>query len=312
MEEQNKNIENQTSNKISKSKMGIIIGVIILCIALIAVVLIVVLGGSGNNTPATPEHTHTYDEWKTVKTATCTQEGTKERYCSCGEKQTSAITMSDHTYNEWVTVTESTCKQPGVKERTCSICTHKETGNLALSTNHTYGNLTTKIAATCDATGTKTRTCTVCSKVDTGIIEKTEHNVNSTTGKCSDCGAQISSPQINLTSTNIYEYLSFTATSENVVITDASSKFQHNESGSGSVRVTATKLKNVTFHDVVLVISLETSSTGWGTMSNREIIVPFDGNINSLFTIHAFNSTISANPTYRVKVQSVSGYVTFN
>lgn len=282
-----------------------------LCIIVLMFVCILTSCGSNNNDTLTT-HTHSYGEWETTKTATCTAEGAKERYCACGEKQTTTIPMAEHTYGEWGTVTESTCKQSGVKERICSICNYKETGNLALSTNHTYGDWTTKIAAKCDATGTKTRTCTVCSNVENGIIEKTEHNVNSTTGKCDDCGTQISNPQIDLTSTNIYEYLSFTAFSENVVITDASSKFEHNESGSGSVRVTATKLKNVTFHDVVLVISLETSSIGWGTMSNREIIVPFDGNINSLFTIHAFNSTVSANPTYRVTVQSVSGYVTFN
>ena len=29
-------------------------------------------------------HVHNFGEWKTTKIATCTKEGAKERYCSCG------------------------------------------------------------------------------------------------------------------------------------------------------------------------------------------------------------------------------------
>lgn len=294
--------------KKSTSKTAIIIGVVAVSVVA-AVALIIVLGGNGNKAS---DHTHSYDEWKTIEEATCTKEGTKERYCVCGEKQTTAISKAEHKYGEWATVTESTCKQAGVKKRNCTVCSHEESSSLALSTNHTYSSWVETTPAKCNSTGTKTRTCSVCNKSETATIEKTDHNVNSSTGKCNDCGAQISNPHIELTTTNIYEYLSFVATSENVIVTDASSQFVHNESGSGSVRVNAIKLKNVTFHDVVLVISLETSSKGWGTMMNREIIVPFDGNINSLFNIHAFASSLSKNPTYRVSVQSVTGYVTFN
>ena len=88
-----------SEQKKSTSKIALIIGSIVV-IAIIVVALIMVLGGNSNQTP---NHTHTYDEWKTVKDATCSQEGTKERYCSCGEKQTSSIAKSEHTYGEWLT-----------------------------------------------------------------------------------------------------------------------------------------------------------------------------------------------------------------
>ena len=37
------------------------------------------------------EHIHSFEEWFVVKNATQTEEGIKERYCSCGEKQTATI-----------------------------------------------------------------------------------------------------------------------------------------------------------------------------------------------------------------------------
>ena len=42
------------------------------------------------------KHTHNYGEWEITKSATCTAEGSKERYCSCGEKQTAEISSLEH------------------------------------------------------------------------------------------------------------------------------------------------------------------------------------------------------------------------
>ena len=44
------------------------------------------------------EHTHKYGEWAVVKEATETEEGSKERVCSCGEKETEAIAKLEHTH----------------------------------------------------------------------------------------------------------------------------------------------------------------------------------------------------------------------
>lgn len=47
---------------------------------------------------ASCSHVHNFDEWEAVKASTCTEEGTKERYCSCGEKQTTSIITKEHNY----------------------------------------------------------------------------------------------------------------------------------------------------------------------------------------------------------------------
>ena len=58
------------------------------------------------NTTVTEDagHTHSFDEWKIVKAATCTTEGVKERYCSCGEKQSGSVAIVNHSYSNGVCV----------------------------------------------------------------------------------------------------------------------------------------------------------------------------------------------------------------
>ena len=140
MEEQNnQNFENQESKvkedvrgtevkqkKIlpSKTKMAIIIGIAGVIVIAIAVVIIVLLGG--NNNTDSPTHTHTFGEWKTANNATCIIDGTQERYCDCGEKQTQSISAIGHQYGEWTTATVATCTENGKQERVCT-CGEKET-----------------------------------------------------------------------------------------------------------------------------------------------------------------------------------------
>jgi hypothetical protein len=127
--------------------------------------------------------------------------------------------MLAHTYGEWSIETASTCIQKGIKKRACTVCAQEESTEVELSA-HTYGEWTTTTAATCGAAGEKTRSCSVCGNEETGTIEKKSHSVNKTTGKCENCGAQIASPQIKLTTSNIYDYLSFNVNSEGVVVTE--------------------------------------------------------------------------------------------
>ena len=46
------------------------------------------------------KHTHEFGEWETIKSATCTENGEKVRYCDCGEKQSEAINATGHNFNE--------------------------------------------------------------------------------------------------------------------------------------------------------------------------------------------------------------------
>lgn len=64
-------------------------------------------------------HEHEFGEWSTITEATCTEEGLRERYCECEEKETEAIPLAEHTYGEWTVVTAATFTEEGMKECEC-------------------------------------------------------------------------------------------------------------------------------------------------------------------------------------------------
>ena len=81
---------------------------------------------------------HTWGKWETVKQATCTEDGKKERCCaSCTAKEYEIIPALNHSYGEWQTIKEPTCTEEGQKERICSRCSHSETETLSVIA-HTY------------------------------------------------------------------------------------------------------------------------------------------------------------------------------
>ena len=47
-------------------------------------------------------HMHKYGEWEIVIDATCETDGSKERYCSCGEKEEETIKKIEHTYDDGI------------------------------------------------------------------------------------------------------------------------------------------------------------------------------------------------------------------
>lgn len=103
----------------------------LLCVVVLLLTMVFVFascdnGDSTPNTPENPTHTHAYDGWEIQKAATCTTEGSKDRYCSCGEKQTASIPATGHSFGDWTTVKEASTTETGLKERACS-CGEKET-----------------------------------------------------------------------------------------------------------------------------------------------------------------------------------------
>ena len=134
------------------------------------------------------EHTHKYGEWVVVKEATITEEGSKERVCECGEKQTEKIEKLAHTheYGEWVVVKEATEAEEGSKERTCS-CGEKETEVIAkLEHVHAFGEWVVVKEATETEEGSKEREC-ACGEKETEVIEKLAHTHKFENGSCA-CG----------------------------------------------------------------------------------------------------------------------------
>lgn len=84
---------------------------------------------SDATTPSINAHAHDFDEWEIIKPASCSQEGSKERYCACGEKQTASISATGHNFGEWTIVKEATRTEKGCEERVCS-CGEKETRDI--------------------------------------------------------------------------------------------------------------------------------------------------------------------------------------
>lgn len=124
-------------------------------------------------TKAKEEHKHTWGEWTTTKEATCTTEGTKERTCVCGEKQTEVIPMTNHNWGEWETSKAATCTEDGLQVRHCTVCHTQATDTKVIKVaGHTWGDWKTTKEPTSKTEGMKERACKVCGAKETQAIAK--------------------------------------------------------------------------------------------------------------------------------------------
>ena len=146
------------------TKIAIIAASAVAVVGIGAVALVGILGGGKS-------HNHSFGEWATAKEATCETNGVKERFCSCGEKQTEDIFANGHSFGEWTVVENATCGSEGSEKRECS-CGEKETRSIEKHKSHDNIIIDTKIEATCKDTGlTEGKHCTVCNEI---IIPQTE------------------------------------------------------------------------------------------------------------------------------------------
>jgi len=128
--------------------------------------------GNQGDKPDEP-HVHAFGEWSVLKEATCTEAGTKEATCECGEKKTETIPAKGHTFGEWSVLKEATCTEAGTKEAACE-CGEKKTETIP-AMGHTAGEWTTVTEATCTEAGSKKAVCTVCGAEETEIIPAKGH-----------------------------------------------------------------------------------------------------------------------------------------
>lgn len=85
---------------------------------------------SSGSSSSTPSHSHSYSS-KTVK-ATCTSDGYTVHTCSCGASYTDNYTSATgHKWSEWKTVKKATTSSEGRKQRTCSSCGKTESKTIA-------------------------------------------------------------------------------------------------------------------------------------------------------------------------------------
>lgn len=87
-------------------------------------------GNGGNSGSSKPSHSHSYSS-KTVK-ATCTSGGYTVHTCSCGDNYTDSYTnATGHKWSDWKTVKKATTSSEGKKQRTCSSCGKTESKSIA-------------------------------------------------------------------------------------------------------------------------------------------------------------------------------------
>ena len=189
----------------------LIIGIAAGVVAVVAIVLAIVLSGES--------HTHEFGEWDVTEKPTCSEKGTKVRYCACGEKQTEVIVTLDHSFGNWETVKEPTITETGLKERTCA-CGEKETKKIdKLPIAYSEGlEFTSNGDGTCYVSGIGT--CT-----DTDLFIPVTHNGESVTSigdwAFYDCDS-LTSVVIGDGVTSIGDYAFYYCTSlESLVICDS-------------------------------------------------------------------------------------------
>lgn len=135
---------------------------------------------------------HSYDDWAVTKQATCTADGERVRYCSCGEQQKDIIPATGH-----IEVTDqavqATCTQEGLTEgKHCSVCQEvlvEQT--LVKKRAHSYDDWTVVKKATCTAAGEKVRYCS-CGEQQRETILATGHRYSSTSisASCEKAGGR--------------------------------------------------------------------------------------------------------------------------
>ena len=75
---------------------------------------------------------HTFTDWTTTASATCTTAGTRTRTCTdCGLVETQTIAALGHAWGDWTVITQPTSSSTGEKRRVCARCGAVETKTIA-------------------------------------------------------------------------------------------------------------------------------------------------------------------------------------
>lgn len=141
-------------------------------IVVIVLLLLLVKCEPEENVDPPVGHTHTYSSWMVVDEPTCTEEGLRERTCSCGEKETEMIEALGHAERAPVRENEKapTCTAAGSYEEVvcCTVC-EEELSRKTVTVDalrHTEGEAVkeNEVAATCTSAGSyeEVTYCTVC------------------------------------------------------------------------------------------------------------------------------------------------------
>jgi len=118
---------------------------------------------------------HTYGEWKTETSSTCTQSGIDTRSCSvCGKIEYEFTDKKEHSCNDWKITKAATCQDQGEKQSVCTECGETITRSIE-KIPHTDGNWEVVKEATAFEEGLKKLHCKNCDEViQSSIIPMTK------------------------------------------------------------------------------------------------------------------------------------------
>ena len=172
-------------------------------------------------------HSCEFGEWEVTKQPTCTQDGSKERVCECGEKETEVVTATGHSYA--AVVTDPTCLEQGYTTHTCATCGDVYVDAYINALGHDTVEHDAQ-APTCTNVGwSEYITCSRCSYTTYQEISAIGHSYESvlttptctqkgfTTHTCSVCGDTYMDAQVDATGHNFQEADSCAYCQENIV-----------------------------------------------------------------------------------------------
>ncbi len=131
---------------------------------------------STEESTAPQPHEHVFGEWNVTKKVTCTEDGTQERACACGEKETRPVKASGHVI-QTVSGKEPTCTEQGFTEgQTCSVCKEiLKKAETIPEKGHAWDEGVITKAPTETETGIRTYTCGTCKETKTSEIPVLAH-----------------------------------------------------------------------------------------------------------------------------------------
>lgn len=107
------------------------------------------------------DHKHKYGEWTVVTEPTCTEKGSQERVCDCGDTQTKDIDALGHDWDEGEVTKTATCSVPGEKTFHCKRAGCTATKVEEIKAEHVWDAGTAVEGEATEASYTLF-TCTVC------------------------------------------------------------------------------------------------------------------------------------------------------
>jgi hypothetical protein len=135
---------------------------------------------------------HTFGDWSTVTSPTCTENGFEKRICTeCGKEETKTIFALGHKYNS--VVTAPTCTEKGYSTYTCH-CGYSYVGNYVNAKGHTYTEIVTN--PTCTKDGYTTYTCECGDSYVDDYVDALGHVDNDDDG-CCDMDNEVLDPTID-------------------------------------------------------------------------------------------------------------------